>query len=170
MKRLSRRHWLRLIGGGAVGVAGVPILMACGETEVATKEVPIETTVIKEVPVERVVIQEKIVTKEVEVPVATTVIKEVPVEKVVEKVIETERVIPALQPASGENVDVVTGFIPETFSEAPQWAALVQAGNAATYLGAAAKGAVGLPTAAANWQVWRHDAPGVHWARRPRQL
>lgn len=129
MKRLSRRHWLRLIGGGAVGVAGVPILMACGETEVATKEVPIETTVIKEVPVERVVIQEKIVTKEVEVPVATTVIKEVPVEKVVEKVIETERVIPALQPASGENVDVVTGFIPESFSEAPQWTALVQAGN-----------------------------------------
>ena len=95
----------------------MPVLMACGDTQVVTKEVPIETTVIKEVPVERVVIQEKIVTKEV------------PVEKIVEKIIETERVVQALQSASGENVDVVTGFIPEAFSEAPQWAALVQAGK-----------------------------------------
>ena len=63
MQRQSRRHLLRLIGVGAVGVAGVPVLMACGDTQVVTKEVPIETTVIKEVPVERVVIQEKIVTK-----------------------------------------------------------------------------------------------------------
>ena len=64
-----------------LGTAGVVALAACGETQIVTKEVPIETTVIKEVPVETVVIQEKIVTKEV------------PVEKIVEKIVTVEKIV-----------------------------------------------------------------------------
>ena len=56
MRRLiSRRHMLRGAAAGAAGLAGVAALAACGETQVVTKEVPVETTVIKEVPVEKIV-------------------------------------------------------------------------------------------------------------------
>ena len=94
VRAITRR---RLLSAGA-GVAGAVALAACGETQIVTKEVPIETTVIKEVPVdkivtqtvikevpvEKIVIQEKIVTKEVPVE------KIVTVEKTVEKIVEVE--------------------------------------------------------------------------------
>jgi hypothetical protein len=43
-QRVSRRRVMALLGGSAAAVA----LAACGETQVVTKEVPVETTVIKE--------------------------------------------------------------------------------------------------------------------------
>jgi serine acetyltransferase len=39
---------LRGAAAGVTGLAGVAALAACGETQVVTKEVPVETTVIKE--------------------------------------------------------------------------------------------------------------------------
>ena len=65
---ISRRRLLR-VGGVGLGAAGALTLAACGETQVVTKEVPVETIVVKEVPVETVVTK--------------TEIKEVPVERVV---------------------------------------------------------------------------------------
>ena len=78
----TRRRVLSAGAGTALGLTGAAVLAACGETQVATKEVPVEKTVveqvevekivtrteIKEVPVEKVVVQEKIVTVEVEKP------------------------------------------------------------------------------------------------------
>ena len=65
------------------------MLAACGETQVVTKEVPVETTVVKEVPVERIVTQTQIK----EVPVERIVIKEVPVEKIVTKEVPVEKIV-----------------------------------------------------------------------------
>ena len=59
---LNRRALLR---GGAAAAAALPVLAACGETEVVTKEV------VKEVPVEKIVTREVI--KEVEVERVVTV-------------------------------------------------------------------------------------------------
>ena len=103
MDRLTRRRVLRVLAGSAVGVAGTVVFTACGDTKVVTKEVPVETTVIKEVPVEKIVVKEKIVTKEV----------------VVEKIVETERVVFAQPELSGENIEVVTGFMPASFQSNP---------------------------------------------------
>ncbi len=85
MASVSRRMMLR-VGGGA---AGAIVLAACGETQIVTREVPVETTVIKEVPVERIVTQTQIK----EVPVEKVVVKEVPVERVVEKIVTKEVVV-----------------------------------------------------------------------------
>ena len=76
-------------GGAALGVSGAVALAACGETQIVTKEVPVETVVIKEVEVERIVTQqvERVVTQEVE----RVVRQEVPVEKVVE--VEVEKIV-----------------------------------------------------------------------------
>ncbi len=57
---MTRRRLLRAGGGAMLGTAGVVALAACGETQVVTKEIPIETTVIKEVPVDRIVTDSKI--------------------------------------------------------------------------------------------------------------
>ena len=81
-RAVTRRRVLSAGAGTALGLTGAAVLAACGETQVATKEVPVEKTVveqvevekivtrteIKEVPVEKVVVQEKIVTVEVEKP------------------------------------------------------------------------------------------------------
>ncbi|MYD94529.1 MAG: hypothetical protein F4Y02_12740, partial [Chloroflexi bacterium] len=66
---MTRRRLLRAGGGMGLGAAGIAVLAACGETQVVTKEVPVEKVVVKEVPVEKIVRQ--------------TEIKEVPVEKIV---------------------------------------------------------------------------------------
>ena len=89
-------------GTAALGISGAVALAACGETQVVTKEVPVDRVVVKEVEVEKIVTQqvEKVVTQEVEkiireqVPVEKVVevqkVVEVPVEKVVEKVVTKE--------------------------------------------------------------------------------
>ena len=66
---MTRRQVLKALGVGGLGAGGAALLAACGETQVVTKEVPVETIVVKEVPVETVVTK--------------TEIKEVQVEKVV---------------------------------------------------------------------------------------
>ena len=102
MRRLiSRRHMLRGAAAGATGLAGVAALAACGETQVVTKEVPVETTVIKEVPVEKIVREtevrevpvEKIVTQQVDRIVTQTVEVEKVVERVVTETVEVEKVV-----------------------------------------------------------------------------
>lgn len=104
MRRLiSRRHMMRGAAAGAAGVAGLAALAACGETQVVTKEVPVETTVIKEVPVEKIVREteirevpvEKIVTQQVDRIVTQTVEvqKIVEVEKIVTQTVEVEKVV-----------------------------------------------------------------------------
>ena len=104
---MTRRKVLRASGAAALGLTGALALAACGETQIVTKEVPVEKIIIKEVPVERivtqtqikevpvdrVVVQEKIVTKEVPVEkiVERIVTKEVPVERVVTKEVPAQR-------------------------------------------------------------------------------
>ena len=102
---VSRRRALRSAVVGVTGVAGAAVLAACGETQVVTKEVPVEKIVveqvevekiatrteIKEVPVEKVVVQQVPVEK---VVVQTdTVVKEVPVQTIVEKVVIQEKIV-----------------------------------------------------------------------------
>ncbi|MCY3958232.1 MAG: ABC transporter substrate-binding protein [Chloroflexi bacterium] len=98
---VTRRQLLRRGGTAALGISGAVALAACGETQVVTKEVPVEKIVVQEVEVEKIVTQqvEKVVTQEVE----KVVEREVPVEKVVEvqkvvevpveKVVEVEKVV-----------------------------------------------------------------------------
>ena len=43
---------------GASGAMSAIALAACGETQVVTKEVPVERVVVKEVPVETIVTQQ----------------------------------------------------------------------------------------------------------------
>ena len=80
---------------GASGAAGAIALAACGETQIVTKEVPVETTVIREVPVEKIVT----VTQIKEVPVEKVVVQEkiviteVPVEKIVTKEVVVEKIV-----------------------------------------------------------------------------
>ncbi|MCY3896176.1 MAG: hypothetical protein OXG17_06890, partial [Chloroflexi bacterium] len=86
---------------GATGAISALALAACGETQVVTKEVPVDRVVVKEVEVEKIVTQqvERVVTQEVE----KIVRQEVPVEKIVEvkqvvevpveKVVEVEKVV-----------------------------------------------------------------------------
>ena len=104
---VTRRQMLRIGGSAALGISGAVALAACGETQVVTREVPVDRVVVKEVEVEKIVTQqvEKIVTQEVErvvrqeVPVEKIVevqkVVEVPVEKIVEKVVtrEVEKVV-----------------------------------------------------------------------------
>ena len=98
---ISRRRMLRGAVVGVTGSAGLAVLAACGETQVVTKEVPIETTVIKEVPVEKIVREteirevpvEKIVTQQVDRIVTQTVEVEKVVEKVVTETVEVEKVV-----------------------------------------------------------------------------
>ncbi len=116
MRRLiSRRHMLRGAAAGATGLAGVAALAACGETQIVTKEVPVETTVIKEVPVEKIVREtevrevpvEKIVTQQVDRIVTQTVEVEKVVEKVVTETVEVEKVVEKV-------VEVMVEAPPET--------------------------------------------------------
>ena len=66
MRNLTRREMLRAGSAGALGVAGVAVLAACGEdkivevTKVVTQEVMVEKIVVKEVPVtvEKIVMAE----------------------------------------------------------------------------------------------------------------
>ena len=106
---VSRRLVLRTGLAGLAGGVGAAALAACGETQVVTKEVPVQTTVIKEVPVEKIVREteirevpvEKIVTQQVDRIVTQTVEVEKVVEKIVErvvtqtveKVVEIEKII-----------------------------------------------------------------------------
>ena len=115
MDRLTRRRALRVLGGTAVGVAGTAASIACGDTQIVSKEVPVETTVIKEVPVERIVT--KTVIKEV--PIEKIVEKIVTKEVVVEKIVETERIVFAQPKLSGENIEVVPGFVPASLQSNP---------------------------------------------------
>ena len=122
-KAVSRRSFVRASAVGAVGVAGVAALAACGETQVVTKEVPVEVekivtqvvekivkeTEVKEVPVDRVVtkVVQEVVTqtevKEVQVEVEKVVTQVVEVEKVVEKVVEVEAA-PQAVPVAFEHI------------------------------------------------------------------
>ncbi len=90
---VTRRQMLRMGGSAALGISGAVALAACGETQVVTREVPVDRVVVKEVEVEKIVTQqvEKIVIQEVE----RIVRQEVPVEKVVEvqKIVEVEKVV-----------------------------------------------------------------------------
>ncbi|MCY3748865.1 MAG: ABC transporter substrate-binding protein [Chloroflexi bacterium] len=102
---VSRRAVIRTGLAGLAGGVGAAALAACGETQVVTKEVPVEKTVVKEVPVEKIVREtevkevpvERIVTQEVEKLVTRTVevkqVVEVPVEVEVEKVVEVEKIV-----------------------------------------------------------------------------
>ena len=100
-KAVSRRSFVRASAAGAVGVAGAAVLAACGETQVVTKEVPVEVEKIVTQIVERIVTQtsvkevpvDRIVTQVVEKVVTQTEIKEVQVEKVVTQVVEVEKVV-----------------------------------------------------------------------------
>ena len=95
MNALSRRELLRILAAGSIGASGAITLAACGETQVVTREVPVETVVVKEVPVETVVTKTEIKEVPVERVVTQIQIKEVEVEKVVEKevVVEVEKVV-----------------------------------------------------------------------------
>ncbi len=94
---VSRRKLLKAGGGAALGISGAAILAACGETQVVTREVPVEKVVVQEVPVEKVVTREveRVVTREVPVERVVTRTQEIQVEKVVEveKIVEVERVV-----------------------------------------------------------------------------
>ena len=57
---MTRRQVLKALGVGGLGAGGAALLAACGETQVVTKEVPVETIVVKEVPVETVVTKTEI--------------------------------------------------------------------------------------------------------------
>ena len=85
---VTRRQLLRTGGTAVLKISGAIALAACGETQVVTKEVPVEKVVVREIEVEKIVTQqvEKVVTQEVE----RVVRQEVPVERVVEvqKVVE----------------------------------------------------------------------------------
>ena len=93
---VTRRQLLRMGGATALGISGAVALAACGETQtqVVTKEVPVEKVVVKEVEVVKVVTQqiEKVVTQEV----AKIVEREVPVERVVEVEKVVEKVVEAM--------------------------------------------------------------------------
>ena len=98
---VTRRQLLRMGGTAALGISGAVALAACGETQVVTKEVPVDRVVVKEVEVEKIVTQqvEKVVTQEVEkivreqVPVEKVVEVQKVVEVPVEKVVEVEKVV-----------------------------------------------------------------------------
>ena len=95
MASITRRVILRAGGGAASAI----MLAACGETQVVTREVPVETTVVKEVPIEKIVTKTEIKEVPVDRIVTKTEIKEVPVErvvtqeKIVTKQVPIERVV-----------------------------------------------------------------------------
>ena len=95
VRAVTRRRMLRASAAASLGLGGAVVLAACGETQVVTKEVPVERLVVKEVPVETVVTKTEIKEVPVERVVTQTQVqvKEVEVEKVVEKVVEVERVV-----------------------------------------------------------------------------
>ncbi len=121
---MTRRQVLKALGVGGLGAGGAALLAACGETQIVTKEVPIETIVVKEVPVETVVTKTEI--KEVQVEkVVTQVVQEVvEVEKVVEKVVE--RVVEKVVEVEAQRPPVVLTFATDHTSgprgAAVQWA------------------------------------------------
>ena len=116
VRAVTRR---RLLSAGA-GVAGAVALAACGETQIVTKEVPVETIVIKEVPVEKVVVQTEIK----EVPVEKIVVQEkvVEVEKVVEKVVEVEVEVQAPPQVQSMTFTFGTDHTSGPRGKAMQWA------------------------------------------------
>ena len=95
VRAVTRRRMLRASAAASLGLGGAVVLAACGETQVVTREVPVERVVVKEVPVETVVTKTEIKEVPVERVVTQTQVqvKEVEVEKVVEKVVEVERVV-----------------------------------------------------------------------------
>ncbi len=125
MNGVSRRALVRMAGTGALGAAGVALWAACGDTQVVTKEVPVERVVVKEVPAEKIVTQqvERVVTREVlnvvrqEVPIEMLVevkqVVEVPVEKVVEKVVtkEVENVVEKVVEVEAQLPPVTVVFV-----------------------------------------------------------
>ena len=96
-----KQNWFPMLAtGGAVAVAASAVIVLSNaevETQIVTKEVPVEKIVIKEVPVERIVREteirevpvEKIVTQQVDRVVTQTV----EVEKVVTQTVEVEKVV-----------------------------------------------------------------------------
>ena len=99
-------------------VASIALLLtvACGGTEIVTKEVVVEKEVIKEVPIEKIVTQEVVKTVEVEVPGETKIVE---VEKIVPKVEYREKIVTVVQEVEA----------PKTYGESPMWAQMVQAGQ-----------------------------------------
>ena len=122
---VTRRSLLRASGGVALGLTGAIALAACGETQIVTKEVPVETTVIKEVPVERIVTQTQIKEVPVEKIVVQEkiVIKEVPVERIVEKVVTKEVVVEKIVEVEAQRPPVTLVFVND-HSSGPRGAAL----------------------------------------------
>ena len=120
-RSVSRRSLIAMLAGGTATI----LLAACGETQIVTREVPIETTVIKEVPVEtivtateikevpvdrivtREVLVDRVVTQQVEVEKIVTQIVEV--EKVVEKVVE--KIVEAAPQATLQRVEIMTPYV-----------------------------------------------------------
>jgi len=106
MKGLTRRQAMRLFAATGATAGAAAVLAACGETQVVTKEVPVEKTVVKEVPVEKVVTQ--------------VVTKEAPVEKIVTKTVE---VIKELQAQRGAiKIELATDHTSGPRGKALSWA------------------------------------------------
>ncbi len=120
-------------------VASIALLLtiACGGTEVVTKEVVVEKEVIKEVPVEKIVTQEVVKTVEVEVPGETKIVeveKIVTDTKIVEVPVVTEKIVEKIVEVPGAVVEKIVTVVqeveaPKTYGESPMWAQMVQAGQ-----------------------------------------
>ena len=119
-------------------VASIALLLtvACGGTEIVTKEVVVEKEVIKEVPIEKIVTQEVVKTVEVEVPGETKIVeveKVVTDTKIVEVPVVTEKIVEKIVPKVEYREKIVTVVqeveAPKTYGESPMWAQMVQAGQ-----------------------------------------
>ena len=144
-------------------LAIVALALACGsEAPAAPEPVVIEKEVIKEVEVEKVVEVEKEVIKEVEVEKVVEVVKEV------EAKMEKE---PARSPLIGdiEGITVLTDFVPSTYSEAPELAAMVAAGELPPVEERVGYRAAGDTAHPRDRQVRRSVETGLHRPQRHRQ-
>ena len=120
-------------------VASIALLLtvACGGTEIVTKEVVVEKEVIKEVPVEKIVTQEVVKTVEVEVPGETKIVeveKVITDTKIVEVPVVTEKIVEKIVEVPGAVVEKIVTVVqeveaPKTYGESPMWAQMVQAGQ-----------------------------------------
>ena len=142
----------------------VALAMACGSdaTPAAPEPVVIEKEVIKEVEVEKVVEVEKEVIKEVEVEKVVEVVKEVEAKP------ETE---PARSPLIGdiEGITVLSDFVPSSYSEAPELAAMVAAGDIPSGRGTGWNRAAGDTAYPRDRQVRRRVETRLHRPQRHRQ-
>ena len=114
--KVTRRRVLRTSAGAALGLTGAAVLAACGETQVVTKEVAVERTVVKEVPVETIVTQTQIKEVPIEKVVMQTQIKEVPIDRVVTREVQVEKLVPKVV----EVEKVVERVVEKIVEAAPQ--------------------------------------------------